>query len=69
MPYRRGTNHHHAKLTPDAVKDIRKNYLAYVRGYGFWSKKYGISVSTVRDVLSYKSWFQRSLICRKSNHE
>lgn len=62
MPYRRGTNHHHAKLTPDAVKDIRKNYLAYVRGYGFWAKKYDISVSTVRDVLSYKSWFQRHLM-------
>lgn len=56
MP-RKGINHHYAKLTPKAAQDIRTNYLAYVRGYGFWAKKYNISVSTVRDVLSHKSWF------------
>ena len=55
---KKGIQHHYAKLTPDAVKDIRKNYLAYVRGYGFWAKKYQVSDSTIRDVLSYKSWYR-----------
>ena len=67
MPYRNGTDHHHAKLTPAAVKDIRQNYLAYVRGYGFFAKKYQVSVSTVRDVLTYKSWFKPSLLIHRKH--
>jgi hypothetical protein len=58
MAYRHGKDHQHAKLTPEAVRDIRQNYLAYVRGYRFWAKKYQVSDSTIRDVLSYKSWYR-----------
>lgn len=58
MTHPRGEHHQYAKLTAVAVSDIRANYLAFVNGrtLGAFAKKYGVHESTVRDVLSYKSW-------------
>ena len=45
--------HHRAKLPDSAVLSMRKEYLAYVRGYGYLAKKYGCGESTVRDIVNY----------------
>lgn len=34
---------------------LRAEYLAYVRGYGYLSRKYGIPESTVRDYVQFKT--------------
>ena len=56
MAHKIGEEHHKAKLTEKDVRYIRKNYQANVKGYGFFAKKFGVSISSVRDVLSYRSW-------------
>ena len=44
------------RTVPDnVVAKLRSEYLAYVRSYGYLSKKYGIAVSTVRDYVQFKT--------------
>ena len=47
--------HHRAKLTAAQVAAIRREYLAYVRGYGYLARKYGCGESTVRDIVQYRT--------------
>ena len=47
--------HHRAKLSDSAVLSMRKEYLAYVRGYGYLAKKYGCGESTARDICTYRT--------------
>lgn len=56
--YRSGEGHHRAKLTANAVRDIRQNFMRYVRGYNHWARKYGVHLSTIRDVVSYRTWWR-----------
>lgn len=53
-----GESHHAHKLTDEAVRDIRTNYVkgSRKRGAGFFAKKYGVDVSIIRDVANYKTW-------------
>ena len=58
MAYRYGERHQHAKLNAQSVQEIRKQHMAYIngRGIGALAKKFGVHESTIRDVLSYRSW-------------
>lgn len=49
--------HHRAKLTYDQVKAIRKSHLAYVIGYETLAKRFNCGVSTVRDIVTYRTRF------------
>ena len=51
-----GVNHGHSKLTDGAVREIRREYLAYIRGYGYFAKKFGVNWATVRDVVQARTW-------------
>jgi Mor family transcriptional regulator len=53
--YRVGEFHQAAKLTDAQVEEIRKRYLAYVRGYEKLAREYGCSVSTVRDIVQHRT--------------
>ena len=44
-----------AILTDSQVKEIRKDHLAYVRGYGYLAKKYGVGNSTIRDIVTFRT--------------
>ena len=54
MPIPTGTPR--ARLTAERVVIIRRDYLAYVRGYGYFAKMFGVNWATVRDVIAYKTW-------------
>lgn len=47
-----GENHYLAKLTQEAVNDIRSNTLSLAKN----ARKYGVSRSSVLDVRKYKTW-------------
>lgn len=47
--------HHRAKLTDAQVAQMRKEYLAYVRGYETLAKKFGCGISTARDICTYRT--------------
>lgn len=49
----RGEIHGFAKLNSGAVSEIRKNSH---KGASFHAKRYGVSRTTVRDVLNFKTW-------------
>lgn len=53
-----GENHHAHKLTNDAVRDIRANYVkgSRIQGSKYFSEKYNIDVTVVRDVANYITW-------------
>lgn len=53
-----GERHHAHKLTEEAVKDIRMNYVKGSKrmGAGYFAKKYHVDVSVIRDVANYKTW-------------
>lgn len=53
-----GEDHHAHKLNNDAVRDIRKNYVKGSKklGAGYFSKKYCVDVTVIRDVANYKTW-------------
>lgn len=53
-----GESHRAHKLTNEAVRDIRTNYIKGSRkkGAGFFAKKYGVSVSIIQSVVNYKTW-------------
>lgn len=52
-----GEKHPRSILTTISVKNIRKNYQYGKKGYKVeMSKKYGVSVSAIKDVLKGKNW-------------
>lgn len=54
----RGENCRQAKLTDEAVREIRRNYVYLSRGSGMpaLAKKYGVAVNAIRRVLIGKTW-------------
>jgi len=49
-------NQHRIKLTDDQMREIRTlQHLAYVRGYGYLANKFQCGVSTVRDIVTYRT--------------
>lgn len=56
MP-RQGQKHHNARLTDVEVRDIRNRHMAYIKGRGYYSlaKEYGVGVSTIRDIITYRT--------------
>ena len=47
--------HHRAKLTDEQVAQMRKEHLAYIRGYEYLAKKFGCGISTARDICTYRT--------------
>ena len=47
--------HHKAKISNELVKAMRKEHLAYVRGYETLAKKYQCGISTARDICTYRT--------------
>lgn len=47
--------HHRAKLSSDQVRNMRREYMAYVHGYAELARKYGCGESTVRDIVQYRT--------------
>jgi len=47
--------HHRAKLTNAQVASMRREHLAYVRGYETLAKQYNCGVSTARDICTYRT--------------
>lgn len=47
------------RLTDDQVREVRALYKPFVRGsgYGAIAKKYGVALSTIRDVIQYRTAF------------
>ena len=45
--------HHRAKLPNEKVRSMRAEYLAYVRSYGWLSRKYHCGESTARDIVKF----------------
>ncbi len=45
-------------LTPDQVRAIRSQHREWVRGCGYESlaKKFGVGISTIRDVCTYRTY-------------
>lgn len=54
----RGERQHNARLTPDIVRALRAEHMAYIRGRGYsaLAKRYGVAWPTVRDVVTYRTW-------------
>jgi len=48
-------NQHRIKLTDAQVREIRNLHLAYVRGYGYLANKFNCGVSTVRDIVTFRT--------------
>lgn len=46
------------KFTPTQVRAIRAEHLAFVKGRGYLSlaRKYGVGASTIRDVVTYRTY-------------
>lgn len=44
------------RLTDDQVREVRALYKPFVRGcgYGAIAEKYGVAVSTIRDLIQYR---------------
>lgn len=56
MAARIGVKHHKAVLDVKTVRALRKEYIPYVMGYKRLGKKYGISISSVRDCVQYYTY-------------
>jgi len=54
--HRVGDWHGMARLDESAVRYIRANYFAYIRGYGHLAQMFGVKDSTVRDIVTYRTW-------------
>lgn len=52
----RGENNSMAKLTDDTVREIRRSYIPGEYGAQKIGKKYGVSKTTIKRILSRKSW-------------
>lgn len=53
--HRVGAWHHRAKLTGAQVAAIRADYAAGKGGYMVLSRRYGCGMSTVRDIVKYRT--------------
>lgn len=53
--HRVGACHQHAKLTTEQVQAMRADYSAGRGGYVALSRLYGCGVSTVRDIVQYRT--------------
>ena len=51
-----GEKHHHARLTEDIVRKIRKKYLPYRFSCRWLASRYGVSSTTIWNVVSYNAW-------------
>lgn len=51
-----GAGHYMTKLTDDAVRSIRREYVPRTVGYKRLAVKYGVSASTVKQIVSGKTW-------------
>lgn len=45
-----------AIFQPDQVKQIRKEHIAYLIGYETLAKKYNCGASTIRDMVTYRTY-------------
>lgn len=52
---RRNVQHHRAKLTAEQVRQMRREHIPYVCGYGELALRYGCGESTVRDIVQFKT--------------
>lgn len=52
----RGTRHGNVKLTDEAIKQIKKDYIPNVVGYKKLAKKYGVSEWCIRRVVKGNGW-------------
>lgn len=48
-------NQHRIKVSDDQVREMRKLHLAYVRGYGYLAARFNCGVSTVRDIVTFRT--------------
>ena len=53
--YRVGASHQRAKLTTDQVQAMRADYSAGRGGYVALSRLYGCGISTVRDIVQFRT--------------
>lgn len=51
-----GDAHCHAKLTSDAVRDIRSNYEPRKTPLIYFAKKYGVSITSVHRAMTGRGW-------------
>lgn len=52
---RRDALYHRAKLTSEQVRQMRRDHIPYVCGYGELARRYGCGESTVRDICTYRT--------------
>ena len=53
--HRVGECHHRAKLSDKTVEEIRHAYVLGEGGYQTLAKRFGCGVSTVRDIVTYRT--------------
>lgn len=56
MPARKGTAHHHAKLSPKKVAEMREWYAEGEIGILELSTGFGVSYTTAREALRGRTW-------------
>ena len=54
---KRGEDHPKARLSDEDVRQMRKDYLAYVVGYETLAKRWNCGVSTARDIITMRTRF------------
>lgn len=54
--YVKGKDHPKAKLTVEAVKDIRRSYVPHKVTMKQLAKRHGVTANTVRDVIEENTW-------------
>lgn len=52
---KRRAQHHRAKLSNDQVRQMRREYRAFVFGYEKSAAKHGCGISTARDIITYRT--------------
>ena len=52
---RRGERHPKARLSDEQVRNLRERYLARNKGYSWLAKELGLSLWTVRDIVTYRT--------------
>jgi len=53
--HRMGESHHRARLTDAQVRQMRAEHISYVVGYATLAARFGCSVSTARDICTYRT--------------
>lgn len=53
--HRVGECHQKARLTDAQVREMRADYLPYVRGYSVLARRFGCGKSTARDICTYRT--------------